>query len=75
MRLPVATAIEAAHLDEAKERLILARQTHLDSLVSKLLERENARRRLGVRASRDGRARPCTRWATLGPESCYRYRR
>jgi hypothetical protein len=32
------TPIESTHLDEAKERLILARQTHLDSLVAKLHE-------------------------------------
>lgn len=30
------TPITAEHIDEAKERLILARQTHLDSLVDKL---------------------------------------
>lgn len=30
--------ITAAHLDEAKERLILARQTHLDSLAARLME-------------------------------------
>ena len=38
MRVPATTAITAAHMDEAKERLILARQTHLDSLVDKLRE-------------------------------------
>jgi hypothetical protein len=32
------TPITVAHIDEAKERLILARATHLDSLVSKLME-------------------------------------
>ncbi len=31
-------AITADHLDQAKERLILARQTHLDSLVARLME-------------------------------------
>jgi hypothetical protein len=36
MRVPVATTIAAEHIDEAKERLILERQTHLDSLVEKL---------------------------------------
>ncbi|MDI1431967.1 AAA family ATPase [Polyangium sorediatum] len=38
MRVPVAEAITAAHVDVAKERLILARQTHLDSLVARLME-------------------------------------
>ncbi len=38
MRVPATTAITAAHVDEAKERLIVARQTHLDSLVEKLRE-------------------------------------
>lgn len=32
------TPIERHHLDEARERLILARQTHLDSLVARLHE-------------------------------------
>jgi len=32
------TPITREHLDQAKERLVLARQTHLDSLVSKLHE-------------------------------------
>jgi hypothetical protein len=32
------TPITAEHIDEAKERLILARQTHLDSLVDKLTD-------------------------------------
>jgi len=38
MRVPVAEPITAGHVDEAKERLILARQTHLDSLVARLGE-------------------------------------
>ena len=36
--VPVPNPITCEHVDRAKERLILARQTHLDSLVSKLLE-------------------------------------
>jgi hypothetical protein len=36
--VPPPTAITAEHIDEAKERLILARQTHLDSLIDKLTE-------------------------------------
>ena len=36
--VPVAEPITAGHLDEAKERMILARQTHLDSLVARLHE-------------------------------------
>ena len=36
--VPVPEPIERDHVDEAKERLILARQTHLDSLASKLHE-------------------------------------
>jgi hypothetical protein len=36
--VPVAEPITASHVDEAKERLILARQTHLDSLVKRLHE-------------------------------------
>ena len=36
--VPLLTPITAEHLDQAKERLILARATHLDSLVSKLHE-------------------------------------
>jgi hypothetical protein len=36
--VPAAEPIERDHVDQAKERLILARQTHLDSLVSKLHE-------------------------------------
>jgi hypothetical protein len=36
--VPPAETITAAHLDRAKERLILARATHLDSLISKLVE-------------------------------------
>jgi hypothetical protein len=38
LRVPPPTPITVAHLDAAKERLILARATHLDSLVSKLHE-------------------------------------
>jgi hypothetical protein len=38
MRIAPPTAITADHVDQAKERLILARATHLDSLVSKLYE-------------------------------------
>ncbi len=38
MKVPVTEAITADHVDMAKERLILARATHLDSLVSKLAE-------------------------------------
>jgi AAA domain len=38
MAVPVAEPITAAHVDQAKERLILARATHLDSLVSKLMQ-------------------------------------
>jgi hypothetical protein len=36
--VPVATAITIDHLEEAKERLILARATHLDSLAARLGE-------------------------------------
>ncbi|MEZ4315271.1 MAG: AAA family ATPase [Polyangiaceae bacterium] len=36
--VPPAEPITAAHVDEAKERLILARATHLDSLVARLME-------------------------------------
>ncbi|CUU59611.1 AAA ATPase domain-containing protein [Parafrankia irregularis] len=36
--VPTSETITARHLDEAKERLILARATHLDSLASKLAE-------------------------------------
>jgi AAA domain-containing protein len=36
--VPPAEPITAAHFDRAKERLILARATHLDSLISKLVE-------------------------------------
>ena len=36
MAVPPSEAITAAHVEQAKERLILARATHLDSLVSKL---------------------------------------
>jgi len=38
MRVPPSEPITAAHVDQAKERLILARATHLDSLVDKLLQ-------------------------------------
>jgi hypothetical protein len=38
MAVPAAEPITAAHCDDAKERLILARQTHLDSLVARLSE-------------------------------------
>ncbi len=38
MKVPVTEAITVDHVDMAKERLILARATHLDSLVSKLAE-------------------------------------
>jgi len=38
MGISAPTPITIEHLDEAKERLILARATHLDSLVSKLHE-------------------------------------
>jgi hypothetical protein len=38
LKVPRAQPIEPAHLELARERLILARQTHLDSLVSKLHE-------------------------------------
>jgi hypothetical protein len=38
MRVPLAEPVTAAHVDEAKERLILARATHLDSLAARLNE-------------------------------------
>ena len=38
MAVPPAVAVTAAHVEEAKERLILARATHLDSLAHKLRE-------------------------------------
>lgn len=38
MRVPVTETITVAHIEQAKEELILARATHLDSLVSKLRE-------------------------------------
>ena len=38
MAVPPAVSINAAHVEEAKERLILARATHLDSLVARLNE-------------------------------------
>jgi len=36
--VPLEEPITAAHFNDAKERLILARATHLDSLISKLVE-------------------------------------
>jgi len=38
MAVPPAVSINAGHVEEAKERLILARATHLDSLVARLNE-------------------------------------
>ena len=38
MEVPHAVAVTVDHLEEAKERLILARATHLDSLVARLRE-------------------------------------
>lgn len=38
IKVPLSEPITEAHVDEAKERLILARATHLDSLVAKLME-------------------------------------
>lgn len=38
LRVPPPTPITEAHIDEAKERLILARATHLDSLLARLQE-------------------------------------
>lgn len=38
MAIPSTEPITAEHVEQAKERLILARATHLDSLVSKLME-------------------------------------
>ena len=38
MKVPAAEPITAEHLDTAKERLILARATHLDSLLARLTE-------------------------------------
>jgi hypothetical protein len=38
MAVPPSETITAAHIDQAKERLILARATHLDSLVARLME-------------------------------------
>ena len=38
MAVPAAEPITAGHVNEAKERLILRRATHLDSLVAKLME-------------------------------------
>jgi len=45
-KLKVKGPVGLAHVDEAKERLVLARATHLDSLVSKLSE-ERVRRVIG----------------------------
>jgi hypothetical protein len=36
MKVPLSVSITARHIDQAKERLILARATHIDSLVSNL---------------------------------------
>jgi hypothetical protein len=36
MKVPMTTTITADHVDEADERLIIARETHLDSLLDKL---------------------------------------
>lgn len=38
MKIPATEAIILDHIEEAKERLILARATHLDSLVARLME-------------------------------------
>lgn len=38
MKIPAPEPITAAHVDQAKERLILARATHLDSLLARLTE-------------------------------------
>jgi hypothetical protein len=38
MHVPVTEPVTAAHVDEAKERLVLARATHLDSLAARLNE-------------------------------------
>jgi hypothetical protein len=38
LAVPPDQRVTAAHVDRAKERLILARATHLDSLISKLVE-------------------------------------
>ena len=38
LRVPAPEPITEAHLDEAKERLILARATHIDSLLARLSE-------------------------------------
>ena len=43
MRVPAAEPITAAHMDAAKERLILSRATHLDALLARLQE-ERVRR-------------------------------
>jgi hypothetical protein len=38
LQVPVSESITTDHLDEAKERLVLARATHLDSLAARLAE-------------------------------------
>jgi len=38
MAVPASTPVSISHIEEAKERLILARATHLDSLVARLNE-------------------------------------
>ena len=38
MKVPASEPITSAHMDQAKERLILARATHLDSLLARLRE-------------------------------------
>jgi len=38
LKIPVTESIAAEHIDTAKERLILARATHLDSLLARLYE-------------------------------------
>jgi hypothetical protein len=43
LKVPVSEPVTVEHVDEAKERLILARATHLDSLAAKLVE-ERVRR-------------------------------
>jgi hypothetical protein len=39
MKIPLSTPITAEHMDQAKERLILSRATHLDSLAARLSEK------------------------------------
>jgi hypothetical protein len=43
VRVEPSVSVTADHVEEAKERLILARATHLDSLVARLVE-ERVRR-------------------------------